>query len=131
MHSNDLMQIQIGSGSYNYESITLQKISTDDLEQQHAKLHEELLKLCPADIWPKGSCAAGCPRPILVSKYHQQQMEDLHEAMRVAIVDIVQRWWTDDDACFPDRMPLEEIEEELLKVREHINPAFYFLRRHH
>lgn len=118
------MQLQLGTGSYNYESITSQKTSTVDLDQEDAKLHEELTKLCPADVWPKGSYAAGCPRPILVSKYHQQQMGYLHAALKIAIIDIVQRWWTDDEACFPDRMPLEEKEEELLKVRNHINLAF-------
>ena len=47
----------------------------------------------------------------------EQQMQDIHEALTIAIVDIVQRWWTDTDARFPERMPLEKKEEDILKVR--------------
>ncbi|KZL80922.1 hypothetical protein CI238_06647 [Colletotrichum incanum] len=42
-------------------------------------------------------------------------MQDLHNALTIAVIDIVQRWWTDEDARFPERMPLEPKEEELLK----------------
>lgn len=71
--------------------------------------------MCPAYLWPKGSYRAGCPRPILIGKNHQQQLESLHEALTIAITDIVGRWWTDRDAQFQERMPLEKEEEDLLR----------------
>lgn len=80
-------------------------------------MHEScLLKLCRAETWHKGSYTHGCPRPILITKHHQRQLEELHEALTLAITDIVQRWWTDDTARFPQRMPLPTQEEELLQV---------------
>lgn len=81
------------------------------------KLHEScLLEMCPADTWYHGSYGAGCPRPILVGQHHQQQLEELHEALTLAITDIVDRWWTDAAAEFPLRMPLPKEEEDLLQV---------------
>jgi hypothetical protein len=40
----------------------------------------------------------------------------LHEALTAGITDIVERWWTDPEARFPERMPLEKQEKDLLKV---------------
>jgi hypothetical protein len=84
--------------------------------REEAQLQESVLKLCPANLWHNGSYASGCPRPVLVGEHHQQQMQDLHEALTAAITDIVQRWWSDTEARFPERMPLEAREEELLRV---------------
>lgn len=88
--------------------------TTYSLEQ---KLHEScLLELCPAEKWYHGSYAACCPRPMLVGQHHQQQAEELHDALTLAITDIVDRWWTDTSARFPQRMPLPKEEEDLLQV---------------
>ncbi|KAH7178209.1 hypothetical protein DER46DRAFT_621896 [Fusarium sp. MPI-SDFR-AT-0072] len=76
---------------------------------------EKLLNLCPANLWPKASYTTGCPRPVLVGRLHQQQLKDIHEALTAAITDVVQRWWSDRDAQFPERMPLEAKEKELLQ----------------
>jgi hypothetical protein len=43
-------------------------------------------------------------------------MELLHEALVEALKNIVPRWFSDVEARFPERMPLEKDEEELLKV---------------
>ncbi|KAL2179287.1 uncharacterized protein P884DRAFT_180067, partial [Thermothelomyces heterothallicus CBS 202.75] len=84
--------------------------------RQEQDMHEScLLGLCPVEKWYKGSYAAACPRPILVAKHHQEQLERLHRALTLAIVDIAQRWWSDPAAHFPLRMPLAEEEEELLQ----------------
>ncbi|KAF1919049.1 hypothetical protein BDU57DRAFT_490977 [Ampelomyces quisqualis] len=83
--------------------------------EEDANFHRSLLSLCTATLWPHDSYAAGCPRPILVQRHHHQQLEILHEALSTALTDIVQRWWTDKDARFPDRMPLLNKEEDLLK----------------
>lgn len=84
------------------------------LEQE--SYESALLNYCPAEKWPKAVYRAGCPRPILVTEYHQRQVVQLHEALVLAITDIVERWWTDDAAQLPLRMPLEKEEEHLLQV---------------
>ncbi|KAK6224466.1 hypothetical protein QIS74_02793 [Colletotrichum tabaci] len=112
--STQLTQISFGAQPRDYAPAG-QRFNPGDYHQQEADLREALLRLCPENLWHDGSYSAGCPRPILVGEYHQRQMEDLHEALTTAIIDIVQRWWTDDDARFWERMPLEAEEEDLLK----------------
>ncbi|RSL83203.1 hypothetical protein CEP51_004630 [Fusarium floridanum] len=115
MHTQQLTQIHLGPKPQDYEPVSQNKVETSAYSLEEAKLQDNLLKLCPANLWPHGSYTSGCPRPILVGKHHQQQMQDLHEALTIAITDIVQRWWTDRDARFPERMPLEKEEEEILR----------------
>lgn len=99
--------------------------ATYRLEQE---MHESaLLRLCPAEKWYKSSHQAGCPRPILVAEHHQQQLADLHKALATSITDIVERWWTDAEARFPQRMPLQKEEEDLLRVSE---PCYHFFTGH-
>ncbi|TGO83537.1 hypothetical protein BPOR_0630g00060 [Botrytis porri] len=86
--------------------------------QEQEKFEDSLLQRCPAYLWPGNSYQKACPRPILIEKKHQKQLEDLHEALTISITDIVERWWTDQDARFSDRMPLERKEENLLRWME-------------
>lgn len=117
MHTNQLTQIQL-RGAHDFEPVTRHSIDATTYARDEARQQDAVLGLCTtANIWPKGSNATGCPRPILVAEHHQQKMQDIHEALTIAIVDIVQRWWTDTDARFPERMPLEKEEEDILKVR--------------
>lgn len=116
MHTQQLTQIHFGPKPQDYEPVAQNKAETSDYALEETKLQDTLLKLCPANLWHNGSYSSGCPRPILVGKHHQQQMQDLHEALTTAITDIVQRWWTDRDARFPERMPLEKEEEDVLRV---------------
>lgn len=89
----------------------------------HRKLHTSLLDMCPAHLWHKESFRAGCPMPILINRLHQQKLEFLHQALTIAINDIVSRWWSDLGARFPERMPLKKEEEELLKVVDSLKNA--------
>lgn len=66
--------------------------------------------------WPFDTHCKGCPYPIVVSESRLHDLETLHTLLTIAITNIVERWWTDADARFPQRMPLEEYEEDLLKV---------------
>ncbi|KAJ4257492.1 hypothetical protein NW762_008616 [Fusarium torreyae] len=115
MHTHQLTQIRIGADSNEFAPVTRDIINTDAFAREEAHLQETVLKLCPADLWHHGSYASGCPRPVLVERHHQVQMRNLHEALTAAITDIVQRWWSDTEARFPERMPLEAEEEELLQ----------------
>jgi hypothetical protein len=58
-----------------------------------------------------------CPHPILVSDQFIMDLQQFHDALASALNNIVQRWFTDKEAAFPARMPLEPHEEELLQVR--------------
>ncbi|KFA72015.1 hypothetical protein S40288_07661 [Stachybotrys chartarum IBT 40288] len=109
MEISKLRQVHFGTGPLGSD------ISPDLLAHQHKKLQKDLLSLCPAHLWHHASYDAGCPRPILIGKHHQVQLQNLHEALTIAVADIVERWWTDEDAQFPKRMPLEAAEEDLLK----------------
>lgn len=110
MENSQLRQIYVGTTASSAE------LNSGGLVRQHETLQDALLRLCPAYLWPKESYRACCPGPILIGKNHQQQLESLHGALTIAITDIVSRWWTDHEARFPERMPLEKQEENLLKV---------------
>jgi hypothetical protein len=56
------------------------------------------------------------PHPILTDKSFLLLMKHNHNALVKAVVNIVDRWWTDTDANFPARMPLEAPVEAALQV---------------
>lgn len=66
--------------------------------------------------WPVGSVDASCPCPVLTTQRYDDDLRNLHLALKLAIEDIIKRWWTDEEARFPLRMPLEPEEEDLLRV---------------
>ncbi|RBR24245.1 uncharacterized protein FIESC28_02978 [Fusarium coffeatum] len=117
MHTQQLTHIFVGPGADDVAPVSSHNMDMDvaAFARDEAQLQESVLKLCPANLWHNGSYASGCPRPVLVGGHHQQQMQDLHEALTAAIMDIVQRWWSDTEARFPERMPLEAREETLLQ----------------
>lgn len=55
------------------------------------------------------------PFNICISDHFANHVRLLHQALDKALVDIVQRWYADEEASFPKRMPLEKHEEELLE----------------
>jgi hypothetical protein len=85
--------------------------------REKKSLESSLLASCPRETWPKDSYLAGCPHPILMTDRHNRSLQELHEALVLAITNIVERWWTDIDAKLPQRMPLEPQEEDLLRVK--------------
>ena len=111
-----LQQVHLKPFPIGYESISSYKGGKEIYKQEYEALQADLTRLCPADLWFQGSHQQSCPRPILVTEEHQEQLAQLHYALATAIADIVSRWWTDSNADFPSRMPLERPEEELLQV---------------
>ena len=111
-----LQQVHIGTGLNGYVSLESYHANSTIYEQEHKALQSRLLQLCPSHLWFKGSHDKSCPRPVLVTKQHQEQLVQLQDALAAAIVDIVDRWWTDGEARFPERMPLKKEEEDLLRV---------------
>ncbi|KAM3484686.1 hypothetical protein MY8738_002005 [Beauveria namnaoensis] len=118
-----MRQIHLGLGSAGYAVVSRDRAEQQQQQQQQLAIfaqeheaHEEiLLAQCPQTVWPQGSYRASCPRPILVTKQHCDQLLQLHGALTAAINDIVPRWWRDTEARFPQRMPLAAEEEDLLK----------------
>ncbi|KAH7136899.1 hypothetical protein B0J13DRAFT_506644 [Dactylonectria estremocensis] len=115
---NHLQQVHIEYSHEGYKPVAHCAPEHTTYAREQDMLEAGLLGRCPAHLWPHASHTAACPRPILITKSHQQQLDDLHKALTAAITDIVSRWWTDDDARFPERMPLDKREEELLQWLE-------------
>lgn len=57
------------------------------------------------------------PHPLLLPKKFVQDLQKFHEALSIALDNLVDRWWIDIDAALPDRMPIDSRAEGLLKVR--------------
>ncbi|KAE8380438.1 hypothetical protein BDV26DRAFT_290363 [Aspergillus bertholletiae] len=108
-------QLHVSLDNGHYEPVASYDSTKATYLQDQEALQDSLVRLCAAKSWHKSSRAACSPRPILVSAEHQQRWKELHEALVLAITDIVERWLTDSEAKFPERMPLESEEEELLR----------------
>lgn len=78
--------------------------------------HFNLIQCSPAHTWPGNAYLSGSPHPVLVTEKHQRQLAELSDALFLAISDIVERWWIDVEARFPERMPVGPTEEKLLRV---------------
>ena len=44
------------------------------------------------------------------------QLKAIQSALNKAVVHVVENWWTDKEANYPKRMPIETHQEKLLKV---------------
>ncbi|GAB0138055.1 hypothetical protein EsDP_00006302 [Epichloe bromicola] len=115
MQSNLLQQIHLGLGPDGFKPVAQHKGDASTYVREHEEFQRALLRVCPAKVWPKSCNVSACPRPVLMGEHHQQQLSEVHEALTVAVTDIVQRWWSDAGARFPERMPLEAQEEDLLQ----------------
>ncbi|KAJ5753304.1 hypothetical protein N7520_010221, partial [Penicillium odoratum] len=76
---------------------------------------------CPQFGWPLDAHLQSCPHPMRMNTQHTNSLKELHEALVIAINHIVERWWKDEEAAFPTRMPLEEHEERLLQWIDGLN----------
>lgn len=80
-------------------------------------LRSNMLKCSPPETWGAGDIYETCsPHPVLITPAHKKQLESLSGALATAIFDIVDRWWSDAESRFPERMPVEPFEEDLLRV---------------
>ncbi|KAE8349285.1 hypothetical protein BDV28DRAFT_163716 [Aspergillus coremiiformis] len=116
--AGSLQQVHLGIAPNGYEPVTAYQGDQSIYSEEHGKVQASLLRFCPAHLWYKGSNETSCPRPILVTNQHLEQLERLHRALTLAVTDIVNRWWIDGDARFPERMPLPKEEEDLLQWLE-------------
>lgn len=123
MSLDHLTQIRLGV-HYDGDEIIPDLVEAGAYSKEETEYQNQLLVSCPAGTWPCGSHRAACPRPVLVNQDHQRMLQEMTESLTAAITSIVERWWTDHDAGFPQRMPLEKEEEDILKVREISNTYF-------
>ncbi|KAE8552228.1 hypothetical protein EYB25_006122 [Talaromyces marneffei] len=66
------------------------------------------------------------PFNICITQQFAHALDSVHRLLDRVLVDIVERWFTDADADFPSRMPLETHEEEVLRWisnHEHSQPG--------
>ncbi|CEJ94147.1 hypothetical protein VHEMI09697 [[Torrubiella] hemipterigena] len=111
-----MQQVHLGLGLSDYLATEHTATTKGTLcKLEHAAYEFILLEQCPASVWPGHSYTHGCPRPMLIDQGHDKQLVEFHEALIIAITDIVRRWLSDKDANFPGRMPLEPDEEQLLQ----------------
>ncbi|KAI0195550.1 hypothetical protein EV127DRAFT_331792 [Xylaria flabelliformis] len=111
MASTRLQQIRVAIDHPDDGSLTTEA----DFAREQDGFQANLIMKCPAHIWPKGSYRAACPRPILVTGHHEQRVTKLSQALTSAVNDIVERWWSDQEARLFERMPLKREEEDILK----------------
>lgn len=67
------------------------------------------------------------PFNICMSKPFATHVKEVHELLEKGLIDIVQRWFSDEKAAFPTRMPLEKHEEDVLRWID--GPASKFIAR--
>ncbi|PYI05973.1 hypothetical protein BO78DRAFT_128353 [Aspergillus sclerotiicarbonarius CBS 121057] len=85
-----------------------QEIQCQQKEKFSSKF-ENLTSGCGGDL--KNSS----PNPLLVPPKLDRSVAKLHEALVIGLTSIVERWYADEQAAFPRRMPLESHEEDLLQ----------------
>lgn len=107
-------QISLGQsvrkGSFAVADQTDEGILQKDMEaMQQSLLHSSC-------AWPEYTYKKGSPFPILMNKIQMDRVEALHNLLAKAITNIVERWWSDVAAKFPQRMPLTPCEEDILQV---------------
>ncbi|KAF8169828.1 hypothetical protein K438DRAFT_1909450 [Mycena galopus ATCC 62051] len=123
MAASQLLQQIILSQSSSASRLTHPNETDISLRRQEKhRLEASLEASCPRSTWPKDSHLACSPHPILINSQHDAAVRAIHEALVLAITSIVERWWTDTEANFPQRMPLEPQEEALLQWIDTLAP---------
>ncbi|KAB8074914.1 hypothetical protein BDV29DRAFT_201133 [Aspergillus leporis] len=88
----------------------------EDARRETAKHYHSLLEeLICSSSYSLVSTYNFPPYPLLVSQDQVLHLGKFNDALTHAIDSIVERWWTDREAAFPQRMPLGSVEEDLLR----------------
>ena len=114
-----LQQISLGSSLEAGELVTAAKAGEEAQVADLNAMQSSLLSSSPT--WPYDTYRQGCSCPMLVPQSHVYGVEELHTLLTSAITNIVERWWIDKEARFPERMPLESYEEDILRVSPDIS----------
>ena len=109
-----IQQISLGLSVQSGKLISAEKACKERQAADLAGLRASLLTSTPQ--WPYSFHLQACPFPMVVPQKQLNDLKMLHELLSSAITNIVERWWTDEEARFPERMPLESLEEDVLRV---------------
>lgn len=90
------------------------EISQQEYAKELQDFRGNLLKSCSK--WPPGYNLVGSPLPIIIPESLADHCRKIGELLDRAITNIVERWWSDAGAKFPERMPLLPQQESLLRV---------------
>lgn len=112
--SRDFRQLSLGLTRRTGRLVTVENADGEGREADHNELQENLHALSP--VWPHAFDIKACPHPLIVPQSQLFRLEKLHRLLSSAITNIIERWFSDGEARFPDRMPLEPLEEDTLKV---------------
>ncbi|KFY29836.1 hypothetical protein V494_08440 [Pseudogymnoascus sp. VKM F-4513 (FW-928)] len=77
------------------------------------QFRDSLLKSCPQ--WPPAYNSSASPLPLVIPETLANHLDGLGNSLCRAVTDIVGRWWSDSTANFPQRMPLQPHQEEILR----------------
>ncbi|KAJ4141782.1 hypothetical protein NW768_000999 [Fusarium equiseti] len=55
------------------------------------------------------------PYPMILPPEFLSKLEEFHEALNLALVSIIDRWWSDEESDFPTQMPLDRQVEKVLR----------------
>ncbi|KAL8942521.1 MAG: hypothetical protein Q9216_001622 [Gyalolechia sp. 2 TL-2023] len=91
--------------------VTVENTDSKAREAYYNELQDKLHLLSP--VWPHAFDVKACPHPLIVPQSQLFRLEKVHQLLSSAVTNIVERWWSDEGAHFPDRMPLEPHEEEI------------------
>jgi len=64
---------------------------------------------------PFGLASRVNTHPMILPRYFLDKLERFHGALNLALVNIIDRWWSDEYAGFPSRMPLDHRVEKVLQ----------------
>ncbi|KAJ5958756.1 uncharacterized protein N7479_005906 [Penicillium vulpinum] len=115
---NRICQISLALSSNNPENdnIVFPAQADKATRQQEREVNIKSLEApCPRLGWPHDAHLQSCPHPMRMNVQHTDELRELHEALVLAIDNIIERWWKDEEAGFSKRMPLEAHEELLLR----------------
>ena len=109
-----IRQISLGMSIQAGELVDAEKAPEATRMADFHTMQASLLSSCSE--WLYNTHLQGCPYPMVVPQPQLDSLEKLHALLCSAITNIVERWWTDEEARFPKRMPLESYEEDVLRV---------------
>ncbi|KAL8949752.1 MAG: hypothetical protein Q9222_004168 [Ikaeria aurantiellina] len=108
-----IRQLSLGSSRRAGRIVTAEKADEASRQADFHAMQLSLHFLSP--IWPHAFDVKACPHPLIVPASYLSRTKLVHKLLSSAITNIVERWWSDEQAQFPQRMPLQRDEEELLK----------------
>jgi len=109
----DLKQISL-LGNYLPESCLDALTGQDRYEEEVEIFRQSLRRSCK--LWPHGFDIAANPYPIVIPESLTDHLARLGDILCRATTNIVERWWKDPLANFPERMPLSPQQERILRV---------------